>query len=205
MNSVHLVTQETTESNRAKKTESECTKPQPGPAGPACAHRLRPGCLAGRAPCACRAPRACLPRTPRAPCRARPERPAARCLLPALRALRSLVRPRACLRMHALRAPVPVRARPRTPSAQPSASAPTPAHASVPACAPAARPAPACARPAPFAPSPAPSHQAQLGSSPSRFCTKLFFFSSFFFHFFQPLENTKKIYLFIFFHFPVNQ
>ena len=27
----------------------------------------------------------------------------------------------------------------------------------------------------------------------------------FFFHFFQPLENTKNIYLFIFFHFPVHQ
>ena len=41
MNSVHLVTQEKYRVEPGPKTESECTKPQPGPAGPACAHRPR--------------------------------------------------------------------------------------------------------------------------------------------------------------------
>ena len=190
MNSVHLVTRETTESNRAKKTESECTKPQPGPVGPAHAHRLRQA-----------TPRPAVPRAPAAPrlpaCRAPPRalpRPAARCLLPAPRALPSLIRPRDYLRMHALRAPAPVHSSPRTPapvrtpatlplaqrpSARPSAPAPTPAHASALAYAPAARPAPACARPAPGAPSPV--HK--MGSSPSQFffCSKNFHF--FIFHY----------------------
>ena len=48
MNSVHLVTQEKYQVEPGPKTESECTKPQPGPAGPACAHRPRArGCVVG--------------------------------------------------------------------------------------------------------------------------------------------------------------
>ena len=95
MNGVHLVTQETTESNRAKKTESECTKPQPGQAGPACAHRLR-------AHAACR------------PCPARTVRPAALPLAVPCARQRRAARAVAC--PPALRAPLcacRLRVRPR--------------------------------------------------------------------------------------------
>ena len=111
MNGVHLVTQETTESNRAKKTESECTKPQPGPA---CAHRL----------CAHAAYRPCPARTVHPA--ARPARPAARPLARKRRAARAVACPpalRAPLRACRLR--VRPRPRARTPTALRAAQRPS--------------------------------------------------------------------------------
>ena len=164
-----------------QKTESECTKPQPGPTGPARVHRLRQA-----------TPRPAVPRAPAAPrlpaCRAPPR--AACCPRPA-RCPRSSARVTACACAPCARQRPSAQARVRPhpsapvrtlatlplaqrPSARPSAPAPTPAHASALAYAPAARPAPACARPAPCAPSPV--HK--MGSSPSQFfCSKNFHFS----------------------------
>ena len=130
MNGVHLVTQETTESNRAKKTESECTKPQPGPAGPACAHRLR-------AHAACR------------PCPARTVRPAARPL--ALPRARQRCAARAVACPPALRTPLRacrlrVRLRPLVPARLPLCALP-----SAPACCRALRAVPCAPCPRPCA------------------------------------------------------
>ena len=69
MNSVHLMTQEKYRVEPGPKTESECTKPQPGPTGPACAHRHAQAARPARPRRAPRAPRACLPRAPAGPCR----------------------------------------------------------------------------------------------------------------------------------------
>ena len=205
MNSVHLMTQEKYRVEPGKKTESECTKPQPGPAGPACAHRLRPGRPAGRAPRACRAP-TCLPA-------ARPARPAAPCrTLPAPRApsARTSARLPAC-------ASTPC-ARPRPSARQPRAPAPSALqarlHPRLPTPAPAARPV-----------RPSACCLLKWAVAYFRFCTKKKI-SFFFFHFFQPLESTKNIFiyflsfsstpinllkfissilLFFFFHSPTNQ
>ena len=180
------------ESNRAKNRLSA------QPTGPA----ARPG----RAPSAC-LPRACsaqrparpAPHAPSAPRAQRPARPAP---MPPGRVFR--------LRKRACSAPAACASRPAALLLCPcrllrASSAPAPAY--VPRAPAPARPARSPARLAPASPAQRPAQRpTALCSMGCPFQVLHTFFFSLFFHFFQPLENTKKnIYLFIFFHFPIHQ
>ena len=169
--------------SQTESKQAECTKCTAH--WPSCTPRPRPGRPAGRAPHACRAPRAYLPRA-RA---ARLQRVPA-CRAPLQRAFpASACRPRPAhplsLRAQCPRAPRPRAPRPRAPS---SLSPSSRAHVVcvVPACrAPRLRTVSLCR-----APNPAPSLLLKWAVAHFRFCT------IFFFHFFQPLENTKNIFIY---------
>ena len=211
MNRVHKQSPKnlTRENTGSKRIEN-------GPSAPSAQPKASPGAQAAHAPRAkrlpaarptpaCRGPNACLPRAQRPAARLRPTAaPRARARARQRPCACRPARPPARSRPHAYRparCPAPQHAHARL-SRAPSTHAP---------CRPApVRPAPSSRlrTPAPAARPVRPSACCLLKWAIAyvRFCTNFFFFIfHFFFHFFQPLENTKKIYLFIFFHFPIHQ